>query len=30
MRETLAAQRRSNQARAAVHDLQTQKLAPSQ
>jgi len=29
-RETLAAQRRANQARAAVHDLQTQALAPSQ
>jgi hypothetical protein len=28
-RETLAAQRRTNQARAAVHDLQSQALAPS-
>jgi len=30
MRETLAAQRRNNQARAAVHNLQTRALAPSQ
>jgi hypothetical protein len=30
MRETLAAQRRGNQTRDAVHDLATQKLAPSQ
>jgi hypothetical protein len=29
-REALAAQRRTNQARAAVHDLQSQALAPSQ
>jgi hypothetical protein len=29
-RETLAAQRRNNQTRAAVRDLQAQKLAPSQ
>ena len=29
-RETAAAQRRSNQARAAVRDLQVQALAPSQ
>ena len=29
-RETAAAQRRTNQARAAVRDLQTQTLAPSQ
>ena len=29
-REALAAQRRTNQARAAVHDLQSRALAPSQ
>ena len=29
-REALSAQRRVNQARAAVHDLQSQALAPSQ
>ena len=30
LRETLAAQRRSNQAKAAAHDLQSQALAPNQ
>jgi hypothetical protein len=30
LRETLAAQRRGNQTRAAVQDLQSQALAPSQ
>jgi hypothetical protein len=29
MRETLSAQRRTNQMRAAAHDLQSQALAPS-
>ena len=30
LRETLAAQRRGNQAKAAAHDLQSQALAPNQ
>lgn len=30
MRETLAAQRRGNQQKAAAHDLQSQALAPNQ
>jgi hypothetical protein len=29
-REALAAQRRTNQQRAALHDMQSQALAPSQ
>jgi hypothetical protein len=29
-RETISAQRRSNQVRAAAHDIQSQALAPSQ